>query len=192
MAKYYGAAAEYNQSGGFRFDRRMTMFIIMGLLLLSLMTAVFMVITSINNGPRNDLATLLLRTQRLQQFTADQQKGIKNGDLAKINSDAGLLLSSDATSLRKQLSTLYGPFEYTDEMIAAETDATSKKKLADASLLNRFDTVYISLLRDKIAATMRLAQKTGQSNSSASLKAVIETEVANLTTIDGHLAKLNP
>jgi hypothetical protein len=61
--------------------------------------------------------------------------------------------------------------------------------LATAVIQSRFDAVYLQLLREKIAATQQLARSV-QGNSSGTMKTAVQALIANLTTIDGQLTKL--
>lgn len=188
--KYYGAAAEYNKKS-FRLDRRLLMFGVLGLIVLVFIAVGFMLVTALTSAPRDDLARLVARESQLQKFVATAQATINNDELSKINSSANLLLLSDTVALKKALAVNFGINEPTAEITAAETDKTSAIKLKEASLVSKYDEVYLELLRAKIAATQELAKKI-EAGAGANLKITLQQIVANLASVDEQLAVLQP
>ncbi|MGH7196992.1 MAG: hypothetical protein ACREGJ_04510 [Candidatus Saccharimonadales bacterium] len=188
--QYYGAAAKYNKPRGFQFNGRTVMMIALGFVGLILITIGFVLVGSLTSGPKNNLAALVVREEQLQTFIKNAQGKIKSGDLAKINSDAHLLIATDSLALRAQLGTVYGQKKISDDIVKREADSASAKKLADAELINAFDTTYSRILRDKLASAFQLANKVRLESKNSNLKKVLAQAITNLETIDKQVADL--
>lgn len=189
MAKYYGAAAEYNKPSGFSFNNRVVFIILLVVVALIFVSVGLALFNAARQAPGIELATLVLREQKLQQFIAGEQKNIKSGKLSQINSNANLLLTSDTVALNKQLRATYGAVELPEETVRGEVDRTSEKLLKDAQLIDKYDDRYASILREKIAASQQLAKKILE-NASGALKNALTQNAENLRTIDTQLDAL--
>lgn len=184
--QYYGAAATYNKAPKGPLSNRLFLIIGAAFVGIILLAVIFYLFTSLTSGSRNQAAALQLRHSNLQSFVLGNQKSIKNAELAKLNSDLGILLSSDAVSLQKQLTATYGTFDVPKEIIAAENDSTSKKKLTEAELINKFDIAYKQILEAKIASNIQLAEQVAASESGA-FQVAVKNSIKNLKTITAEL-----
>lgn len=184
--KYYGAAAEYNKP---KFALKGRLFKVVGLvfLLLIVLMSAIAIVGLINSGPSNNLASLIVRQQQLQKFIAANQKSIHSSELAKLSAEASLFLTSDSTTLKGQLMSRYGVANISQEITKRETDTTSANKLKAAIQVNKFDSTYADILRDKLAATIELARIV-ERESGSNLKAAAQQSIKNLQAVDTQLS----
>ena len=185
--KFYGAAAQYNRSnrGGLGQILKIVGLVVGVIILISIAFIVYNLLTS---GSKNSAAQMVARQRQLLTFMTNNQASITNPDLKTINSNATSLESSDNYAITQGLRT-FGLTAVTEAITKLEADSTSSKTLAAAVVQSRFDAVYLQLLREKIAATQQLAN-TVLPNANGSMKTAIQTMIANRTTIDEKLAKL--
>lgn len=185
--KYYGAAAHYNRpnTGGLGQILK-----IIGLVVgvIVLITVGYFAYGALTSGAKNSAAQLVARQKQLLTFMTVNQSQLTAPDLITATSNAVSLQTSDNYSITQGLRT-FGLTSVPEAIARTESDTTSSKTLAAAKTQNRFDTVYLQLLRDKIAATQQLAQ-TVLSSAGGSMKTAVQTLVSHLTTIDAQLAKL--
>lgn len=186
--KYYGAAAEYNKSGGSGFGNILKIFgLVVGVIVL--ITIGFFAYNVLTSGGKNSAAQLVARERQLLTFITVNQAGIDNDNLKTVSSNALSLFTSDSYALSQGLKTSFGLAAVPDVIAKTEVDTTSTKALDTAKIQSRYDQVYLELLRDKIAATQQLARSV-LNNSNGAFKTAAETSIKNLTTVDEQLAKL--
>lgn len=188
--KYYGAAANYNQSGGSPFNRKLLLIGVLALGLIVLAIAVTTVLSIITSAPRREMAQLVARENKLQDLIESNKERIKNGDLSRVNATANLLLLSDGADLTAQMQSAYGLAAVPADVAALESTKTLETELDEAERVGKFDRDFAAAVRDKLAASLQLAQKVAGSASSQKLKTVLAQNVRTLKTIDDQLAAL--
>lgn len=188
-SRYYGAAANYNKPGRPGLNRRFWVLIGAILVVGVLLFVAFTIFSSLTNGPRDQLATLVAREKSLQAFTTANQSKLTNNQLAKINSQTSIYMTSDSTGLQKQLSLRYSLSEIPKEITAAEAD-TSASELTEATQSGKFNEVYKEILDKKLTATLRLAESV-QLGTSGQLNAALEKTIQSLTALQAELAASN-
>lgn len=141
--------------------------------------------------PKEDLMTFIAHEEDLQKIIHSSQKRIRSADLAKVNSDADLLLSTASASLRTQLVDRYGEKAPTTDIIKRARDTTVEDTLKQAELLSKFDNTYIKMVRKKLNALIAEARTVKQSVGGDSLNQVVDGVRNDLSTIDNQLNKLN-
>lgn len=189
--KYYGAAATYNKpvGGGSGIGKILKVFgLFVGVIIL--IAVIFSIVSAIGKGPQDNFAKLVARESNLQQLLDQQRGNIKNSDFRTITSTASLLLVGDSSSLNRQLSILYGLDGVPDDIASGEVDSTSGKTLKNAVLTGTFDSTYLGILRDKIAANYQSANTVLGAVNNDAAKAAIQKAMDNLTNIDDQLSKL--
>lgn len=185
--KYYGAAAQYNKTSNGLGGLFKIIIIVLGvILLLSLGFIGFSLLTS---AGKNDAARFWAREKQLLSFVTTNQSSITSDDFQTTNSNARSLLTSDLYAVQQSVKNSYGLTTIPDTIAKSEVDTTSATALQNATVQSRFDTVYVQLLRDKIASAESLA-RTVQNGSSDTLKTAVQTALNNLVIIDNQLAKL--
>lgn len=129
------------------------------------------------------------RQATLQKLIADGQKNITNDDLAKINAELNIILLSDNTALQSGLKT--AGMKKTDKTItAAEADAATFEKLADAKLNAQYDAAYQAALTQKLESHRALLQELHGKTKSRSLKSALAREYEHLGRYLDTLEKL--
>lgn len=174
--QYYGAAAEYNKPKNFRFDKRIVILLGLVLIVALIIFIASLVIGSLTNGPRDNLARLIAREQQIVRFIDTNEANLKDSELKRIGSDTILYLGTDTAALRKLLSG-----GISEEISKQEADSTSAAKLKAAIQANKHDQTYLEILRDKIAAALELA-KTVQAENNGKIKTATDQTVKNLQT----------
>lgn len=183
----YGTYTQYGvQSRGNR------IFTIVGLVLLILViiSGAFLILNAINSGPKNDFMAMTAQEDNLYIFVAAQRDNVQNQDLHKINADAQILLASSSISLHNTLQVNYGSNLLPDNVVANAQDTTSAGKLKDASLINKFDTVYKGILQDKISNLQVSARSTQREISDPASSKAIEKLLYSLQTLAKQLNDL--
>jgi hypothetical protein len=185
--KYYGAAASYNRPNRNGFGQILKIIgIVVGVIIL--ISLAFFAYSALTSGSKNSAAQLVARQKQLLSFMTTNQASIISPDLKTINSNALSLETSDNYAITQGLRS-FGIAAVPEQIARLEVDSTSSTTLATAVTQRRFDTVYVQLLREKIAATQQLAQ-TVLGSASGTMKTAIQTMITNLTTIDGQLTRL--
>ena len=169
-------------------DKRF-LFIIAGAVLAIIIAAVLLLNTN-SGGGKDDIARISARYSSLSKFISSNQNSIKNSNLRTINSNANLLIASDDSTFRAILTGTYGEKAPSKTIVAAEAD-TSEPQLKEASLIDRFDTKYLSILEEKLTNTQLLLKKISRENKKADVQAATETASKNIEDIYKQLETLS-
>lgn len=184
-AKYYGAAAQYNKTGGSNFGNLLKIAgLVAGVILL--LVSAFLAYDFITSAGKNTAAQLVARQKQLLSFVTTNQENITDDTLKTVNSNAISLLNSDSYALLQGLKSV-GLSVVPEAITKSEADSTSAKTLTNAKVQGNFNQVYLELLREKIAATESLA-RTVQGNGS--MKPATQKLLTDLSAIDDQLAKV--
>ncbi len=190
--KYYGAAAEYNKSGGLRFNRKFLMIGLGVVMLIVVLIVATAIINSINAGPTRDLATLVARQTALQTLLEKNKDLIKGGELRKANADTNLLLISSSVTLTSYMESVYGLKAIPTDIAAAEADKTITDDLKTAEHVGKFDSTLISIVRSKLASTLLQTKKVLGEVGDEDLKTALRNTVTAIESADKQLASLQP
>lgn len=129
------------------------------------------------------------RQATLLALIADGQKNIVNDDLAKLNAELSIILLGDDAALQAGLKTA-GLKKVDKTITAAEADAETFEKLADAKLNAQYDTLYRSTLAQKLESHRALLQELHSKTKSRSLKSALASEYEHLGIYLNALEKL--
>lgn len=180
--QYYGAAAEYNKPKRSKLFSGKFLFIIVGaLVVLLLMLVLFTILGAIASGPRNDLARLTARTNQLQNIIDKNQNDIHSPTLKKLSAEAKLFVSTNYLALKNAYSG-----DIPDTIAADEADATVSSKLTEATKAGKYDETYLGILKEKVAATLELAEKIQVSGGQVTKTAAAQT-LSSLTAVNDQL-----
>lgn len=169
---------------------RKRLLIVVGLGLGVLVAISLMLMVIFNGGNKDAYMRMLVHQQELQTLTDSSQKRIRSSDLAKINSSAALLLSSDSTALNMQLDKRYGEKTVPADFRKNNQDTTIESKLKQAELLNKFDTTYRNLLIAKINAIVPEAEPL-KNEGNREFNVAVQTAIKNLQEIRSQLEALS-
>lgn len=123
------------------------------------------------------------------RIIADGKKNIANDNLAKINSELGIVLLSDNVKLQEALATA-GLKKVDKDVTAAEADADTFAQLNTAKLNAQYDASYRNILTLKLESLQALAQEIHGKTRSKSLKAALTTEYEHLALYHKMLTEL--
>lgn len=183
----YGTYTSY----GVQSKHRLLTVALGGVGLLVVVVGLFTLLNVLTGGTKNDLTTLAAQEDNLYQFIYAQNAKIQSTDLRKINADAGILLTSNTVALHSVLVNSYGVSSLPDSAVAQANDATSAQKLKDATLINRFDPTYKTILSDKIARDLVLAQTVERELGTGSASLRLGQVVASLQSVSNQLSGLS-
>ncbi|MGD8373833.1 MAG: hypothetical protein PVI21_03165 [Candidatus Woesebacteria bacterium] len=173
------------------YDRK-KIFIAAGLLAAVILGAI-MLILSMGNGSRGAYMSMLARHDALQTTIDDSQKQIKSSALAKVNSDASLLLSSHGLALDEQLKSKFGESKLSDSA-TKEGDsiiAEITEKLSSASLLDKFDVTYRNIIQQQITLLMNESLDVKNQAGGKTFSADMDSYFNDLKSIDNQLNALS-
>ncbi len=170
---------------------RKRIFLVIGLIGAILISVFIILSTVLSGGSKGEFTTLIAKTQSLHKTADESQKRIRNRELAKINSDFTLLLSTDSNAMMQQLQKKFGDKQLSEDSKKQAVDSTLAKKLTDAELLNKFDITYQNIMRQKIGEMLTSAQKVRKDIGGKEFIAVMDTFISNLKTITTQLEKVN-
>lgn len=189
--KYYGAAAQYNKSGGSSpISKRVLMIAGLGVGVLFIIIIAFMVIGALTRGPQDDFARYTQREADLVTLMDKQKTNVQSADLHTINSTALILFSGDSGAANTLLSSVFSTAAVPDNIIAEVADSTTDATLKNATLTNTFDSVYIGVIRDKITTLYNLARNISSATNNTTLKTALDHSMSDLTSVDDQLSKL--
>lgn len=157
--------------------------IIVGVIV-ALIIGIGMVIISASNDPTSSMDRLNARMNSLAAYIGEGRKSARAADLVKLNSDAGILISGDSTSI-KTATTEAGAKGRTKDVIAEEKalQATTLDTLKKASIDGRFDHEYIKVMRLQLEDTQALLRDVNDKSSRASVKSATKTAFDHIATI---------
>jgi len=168
--------------------RKIILFSVLGFILLVI---ILLVMNTILSAPKDSFMTFLGREQFLSDTVAGSQKRIRSGDLAKLNSDSTLLLSSDNVALLAQLQKKFNQTKLDDTTKKQQVDATVATSLKSAELLDKFDVTYRNILLEKIDQLLATAPSVRDSLGGNDFKAVMNKYINDLRSIESQLDALN-
>jgi hypothetical protein len=173
-----------------RFDRRRLLLMIGGgIAILTIISILLMFFFT--DGSKDNLMRIMVKTQELQTLTDASQKRIKSAELAKVNSDANLLLSSDNVALTAQLQKKYSQTGIPADFRKSEADTTTNAALTEAELLNKFDISYRNTLIAKLNSLLPLATQTKNDIGGKEFGGAMDTFIKNLQAIKKQLEALS-
>lgn len=151
---------------------------------LAIIIGIGLLIASASNDPTASMDRLNARMDALAGYIAEGRKSARSADLVKLNSDAGILISGDATAL-KTASSEAGVKGRTKDVIAEEKalSATTLETLKKASIDGRFDREYIKSMRLQLENTQSLLREVNEKSSRASVKSATKTAFDHIATI---------
>lgn len=164
--------------------------LIFGSGILVLLLVIFAFISLLTNDHKGEYVRMVAHEQNLSSVVQGAQKRIRNGELAKVNSDAGLLLSTNSVALVGQLQKRFGEKGVTADILKQEADATIEEKLKSAELLDKFDITYRNVIRQKISELNKEAVQLRDAIGGKEFTAVIDKLLADIKTIDTQLKDL--
>lgn len=182
--QYYSSPVAQKSSGP---DKKFLILIIF--VVLAALIGMAMLVFGKSSDAGDLLPRAVVRQQNLLKMTQDAQKEIRSGDLLKINSDARLFLTSDL-ALLQQLSKEAGQKGPTKEVVAAEADSVSAKRLSDAALSGRYDSAYITVMSQKIDSQQALLREIFTKAETKSIKEGASTVYNKLENIQKQLSDL--
>lgn len=175
----YGTYYSSQPSSG---PSKKTKLLVIGIIIALLAGIGLTVATLFSSSSRNDLTLLGVRENSLLALANESQKNIRNADLSVANSNATVLLTSDVTTLVAEVG------KFPDDLVKKEAD-TNGENLKQASLLNKFDSTYQSLMLDKVAALITQAE-TLRPNVGKSDQALVDKILVNLKSIEKQFTDL--
>ena len=164
--------------------------VIVGVIAALFIGVVFVVLNSLASGPKQDFTILAVREGNLQAFITGHQSSIGNADMGKLNAEASLFLGTNSRTLYSELANLYGVSQAPDPIVAAETDTTSAGQRNNAALVNRYDSTYRQIVREKLLNTLTLAQKVQSETSNQRVSSELTVIIGNLQRADKEYAAL--
>lgn len=190
MARYYGAAAELEKRNKRRLNINIkALLIIFGgiVLVLTIVGVAFLISsnTSVASFPK-----LVARQQNLQMTTNVSGVRIKDPTLITINADANALFLGDLNAYKVHLKEKMGMNNVPKDIAKTESNAENIARIDEGFLLNKYDSTYVDVLRDQIAATLELTDII-RKDADQTLTKLLDTATFNLKNIDGRLAELN-
>lgn len=168
--------------------RKIILFSILGFIVL---VTILLVMNTILSAPKDSFMVFLGREQFLSETVTGSQKRIRSGDLAKLNSDSTLLLSSDNVALQAQLKQKFHQDKLDDATKKQQTDATVATRLKSAELLDRFDVTYRTILLEKIDQLLATAPGVRDSLGGNDFKTVMNKYISDLRSIENQLDALS-
>jgi hypothetical protein len=158
---------------------------------LALIVAIILFVMSLGGGAKDTYMSMLVRHQNLLTIIEDSQNRIRSGALAKVNSEAILLFTSDSVALQDQLKKKFSEDKLTDDAKKRAAEPTIEQKLTDAELLDKFDVTYRNLVREQINKLMVAALEVQDSTGGKTFLEVMDKYVNDLQTIDNQLSELS-
>jgi len=163
--------------------------IVLGVIVL--LIAALMIQNAVTSGPKNDFMKLVAEQDSLYTFATSQQSNIQNNDLKKINSDVQILTLSVSSKLHGLLSEDFGLTDLTSDIVIAVTDTTSDAKLKEASLAGRYDTVYRTLLLNKVVHVIETIQIARDKASTKNGQQKLDNALTTLQSLQTQLSNLS-
>lgn len=154
--QYYGAAAEYNKPKGVKSFLSGKVVIIVGIavVVIIVLIAVITLIGGVASGPRNELARLSARVQRLHDLLEDNVSNTKDPDLKKVSAEAKLYLSTNLLALNEA----YGG-KLPENIVNDEADSAALNRLGVATQAGRHDAELLAIIKEKSASILELSEK---------------------------------
>ncbi len=142
------------------------------------------------NGDSTALSQrLLYRLDALYSLTSNAQSNIVSDDIAKINSEASLVLAGDIVAVEEVIPAAKSSSTLT-AIKTEELDATTVANLKTAKINGVYDKTYTTALLQKLEAAYALAGEVNDGSSSTKVKAALTTLRDHLSTYYTQLKKL--
>lgn len=135
-------------------------------------------LTLLSGNSKNDMTLLAVRENSLLVLATSSEKNIRHPDLSTANSNAMLLLTSDVASIISDT----GIKKLPDDLVKREVD-TNTERLAQANLLNKFDSTYRQVVLEKIGVLIPQAQTVKNSVSTKKSRELLDKVIVNLQSI---------
>lgn len=148
------------------------MILLGGGLVIALLFGAVLLFGSGGNSISNQLQHLSLRIAALQAVVEDPsiRTNLKSQELNQITTELKLTLATSMNTLTPLMTSAGLPEKFDGNITASEADTTTKTKLEDAALNNKFDRVYAETLGEKITSLRALLAETYSLTKSVKLK----------------------
>ncbi len=180
----YGTYYSSNPDGGS--NGKKTRLIIIGLIVAAVIGGVLLFLSTAGGSLKNDLNQLAAKENSLLALANTSQKSIRDPDLATVNSNTSILLTSDVATLLKASGVKKVPDD-----LAKQAADTNGDKLKEAALLNKFDITYRQVALDKVTALITDTERVRTSTSSQKTRAMLDQILVNLNSINKQLTALS-
>ncbi len=159
--------------------------IIFGLVAAIVIGGALLAITLVNGNSKQDVTLLGVRENSLLNLMAKSQKSIRDPNLNTVNSNSAILLAGDVTALLADAKLKAFP----GDLVKKEAD-TNTSKLAQAALLNTFDTTYQGVILSKVSPLITQAKALRSSVGTTKTGSDIDHAIANLESINTQFTNL--
>ncbi len=158
--------------------------------LLAVIVAIGVLISGNNNSIQPSLQHLSARYDSLVTLaqTVSSSHQIGNENLAKLNSEALTVFTSDGASFASLTKAKYG--DMPAEITAAEADKSSKDKLDTAQLTNTYNSVYAQLLASKLTTLLSLVTECQNETTDVQTLSLLKTASKNTVLLQDRLSAL--
>lgn len=163
--------------------------LIIGFIIFAILAAIgLMFMNAASNDPtlRQKLSA---RQETTLEIIADGQKNLTSDSLKKINSELNLVLKSDDAELQAALVSS-GMKKVEKEVAASESGDETLTSLKNSKLNAQYDTVYKSVITQKLTALRGLILEVHEQSRSKALKQVLVSEDAHLKSYVEQFEKL--
>ena len=153
-------------------------------LLLVIVGGIIMLIASNANNPTSSMDKLNARMNALSSYVAEGRKSARSADLVKLNTDASILLTGDATAIRNATGEA-GAKGKTKDVVASEKQRAEAtlKELKSAAVDGRFDREYVATMKEELSDTQTLLREVNDKSSNSSVKLATKTAYEHISTI---------
>lgn len=156
---------------------------------LALIVAVGLMVLNSSGGNGELMARVVARHNALLGTASEAQKKIVGAELRRINSDAVLFMTSDASLLDAALQQ-FGVKQIPKEIAAMEADGNTAERLTAADASGRFDDTYQTILSQKIDAHQALITEATGKIDTPSVRASLKATYEHLESVQQQLEKL--
>lgn len=163
---------------------KLFMIIVIGGVLLAAIVGILLISKAGGTSPTTDLTSLAARLSSLQKVSSKAQTSIQSGKLQTVNSTLSLALTGANRDIATPLKNNNVIMEKADKtLVAAESLEVVSKKLEDARLNVKYDSVYSSEMKYQLDLTISLMDKIYKQTKSESLKTYLKTTADNMIPI---------
>jgi hypothetical protein len=172
----YGTYYSVQPNGG---PSKVVRILILGIIVMAGLGGILFFLSTLGGSYKNDVTLLAARENSLLQLANTSQKSIRSDTLATANSNAAILLASDASSI----VTSTGIKKLPENLVKQEAD-TNADKLKQALLLDKFDITYRKVVLDKVANLITQAKLVRTAAPSDSNRKQLDGIITNLESIN--------
>lgn len=162
--------------------------IIIGLIFAVVITGIVMFFTRDTN-PTEETQRLSARVSTLMKLLEQGNSAARNPSLKRLSSEASVLVLSDQVMLDAAIKAS-GTKAPDKAMASSEADTDTFTKLQTADINGQFDTVYRSVLTQKLDTTAVLVREVQNKTPNPSLKAATTKLYETLSLLQDRLSKL--